>query len=103
ATSSTAPERTGGSRDHEWQHRGEDSRHHRCEQRARRSDRPPPCRRGRRLALGARRLDRLQSLAGDITGAGGTAIAVATDVVRCAEVKRLVDAAVEAYGRIDVM
>ncbi|HWI25590.1 MAG TPA: SDR family oxidoreductase [Stellaceae bacterium] len=58
---------------------------------------------GARLALGARRLDRLQSLAGDITGAGGTAIAVATDVVRCAEVKRLVDAAVEAYGRIDVM
>ena len=34
---------------------------------------------------------------------GGKALAVATDVTRCEQVKRLVDAAVQTYGRVDVM
>jgi NADP-dependent 3-hydroxy acid dehydrogenase YdfG len=55
------------------------------------------------LVLGARRADRLQSLADELTGRGGKALAVCTDVTDCDQVKRLVDAAVQTYGRIDVM
>jgi NADP-dependent 3-hydroxy acid dehydrogenase YdfG len=38
-----------------------------------------------------------------LTGRGGKALAVATDVTYCEHVKSLVDAAVQTYGRIDVM
>ncbi len=55
------------------------------------------------VVLGARRVDRIQSLATELTGGGGNAIAVATDVTDCEQVGRFVDAAVQAYGRIDVM
>ena len=58
---------------------------------------------GARVALGARRVDRIRSLAEDLAGSGGKALAVATDVTHFEQVKRLVDAAVKAYGRIDVM
>src|SRR5437773_2492578 len=58
---------------------------------------------GASVVLGARRVDRLQSLAGELTGNGGKAIAMATDVTHCDQVKKLVDAGVQAYGRIDVM
>jgi NADP-dependent 3-hydroxy acid dehydrogenase YdfG len=56
-----------------------------------------------RVVLGARRVDRLQSLADELTANGGKALAVATDVTHCDQVKRLVDAAVQKYARIDVM
>lgn len=55
------------------------------------------------VALGARRLDRLRALAGELAAAGGQAIAVQTDVTRSEEVKRLVQTALEKYGRVDVM
>lgn len=55
------------------------------------------------VALGARRHDRIQSLADELTGGGGKALAIATDVTGCDQVKRLADAAVQTYGRIDVM
>jgi NADP-dependent 3-hydroxy acid dehydrogenase YdfG len=58
---------------------------------------------GATVVLGARRLERIQSLAGELTGRGGKALAVATDVTHHDQVKGLVDAAVQAYGRIDVM
>jgi NADP-dependent 3-hydroxy acid dehydrogenase YdfG len=58
---------------------------------------------GASVVLGARRLDRLKSLADELTRNGGKAIAMATDVTHCDQVKRLVDAAVQTYGRIDVM
>jgi NADP-dependent 3-hydroxy acid dehydrogenase YdfG len=58
---------------------------------------------GASVVLGARRVDRLQSLADELTGSGGKALAVATDVTHCEQVKRLVDAAVQTFGRIDVM
>jgi len=58
---------------------------------------------GAGVVLGARREDRIRSLARELTGSGGKAIALTTDVTRCEEVKKLVDAAVQAYGRIDVM
>ena len=58
---------------------------------------------GASVVLGARRADRLQALADEINHAGGKAQAVATDVTDRDQVKRLVDTAVETYGRIDVM
>jgi NADP-dependent 3-hydroxy acid dehydrogenase YdfG len=58
---------------------------------------------GAPVLLGARRLDRLQAIAKELTGKGGKALAVATDVTPCDQVKKLVDTAVETFGRVDVM
>src|SRR5437870_1316273 len=58
---------------------------------------------GATVVLGARRSDRLQSLADELTGKGGKALAVTTDVTRRDQVKKLVDTAVQTFGRIDVM
>jgi len=55
------------------------------------------------VALGARRVERIEALANEIKGAGGKALAAVTDVVDRHQVKRLVDKAVEAFGRIDVL
>lgn len=58
---------------------------------------------GATIVLGARRLDRLQSIAADIEADGGRALAVATDVTDAAQVQHLVDTAVAEFGRVDVM
>ena len=58
---------------------------------------------GATVVLGARRADRLQSLAKDLEARGGKALAVTTDVIQREQVKALVDSAVQSYGRIDVM
>ncbi|MGZ5146972.1 MAG: SDR family oxidoreductase [Burkholderiales bacterium] len=58
---------------------------------------------GALVVLGARRFDRIQSLADELTRNGRKALAIATDVTDYAQVKKLVDAAVQTYGRIDVM
>jgi NADP-dependent 3-hydroxy acid dehydrogenase YdfG len=58
---------------------------------------------GATVVLGARRADRLQSLAKDLESRGGKALALTTDVTRREQVKALVDSAVQTYGRIDVM
>jgi len=58
---------------------------------------------GATVVLGARRMDRLQSLAAELTGKGGKALAVGMDVTRCDQVKKLVDTAVQTFGRVDVM
>ena len=58
---------------------------------------------GASLVLGARRLDRLGALADELSRRGGKALALPMDVTQCDQVKRLVDAAVQTYGRIDVM
>lgn len=58
---------------------------------------------GARLVLGARRVERLQQLAGELDGGEARTLAVATDVTRRDEVKHLVDTAVRKFGRIDVM
>ena len=58
---------------------------------------------GASVVLGARRGDRLQSLAKELTGKGGKALALTTDVTDRGQVKKLVDAAIEAFRRIDVM
>jgi NADP-dependent 3-hydroxy acid dehydrogenase YdfG len=55
------------------------------------------------VVLGARRVERLNSLADGLIAKGGKALAVATDVAHCDQVKRLVDTAVQQFGRVDVM
>ena len=58
---------------------------------------------GARVVLGARRIERLQALAAELNGRERRALAVATDVTVLDDVKRLVDTAVQTFGRIDVM
>jgi NADP-dependent 3-hydroxy acid dehydrogenase YdfG len=58
---------------------------------------------GANVVLGARRGERLQSLAGELAGNGYRAIAVITDVTHFDQMKRLVEQAVQTFGRIDVM
>ena len=58
---------------------------------------------GGSVVLGARRADRIEALAAEIASTGGRATSVVTDVTRQGDVKRLVETAVETYGRIDVL
>jgi NADP-dependent 3-hydroxy acid dehydrogenase YdfG len=58
---------------------------------------------GATIVLGARRADRIKSLADELTRRGGRALAVPTDVIHSEQVKKLVDGAVQAHGRIDVI
>ena len=58
---------------------------------------------GASVVLGARRADRLKALADELSWRGGKALAVVADVADRAQVQALVDAAVQAHGRVDVM
>ena len=58
---------------------------------------------GASLAICARRADRLEAAAEEIRAAGGQALAIAADVTRAEEMERFVAAAVERFGRLDVM
>ena len=59
--------------------------------------------RGMRVALLARRLDRLEALAAEIGRCGGEAVALACDVADQAAVERTVARVLERYGRIDLL
>lgn len=58
---------------------------------------------GARIALGARSADALASLVDEIEAAGGTARAIPTDATDRAAAQALVDAAVEEFGKVDVL
>ncbi len=58
---------------------------------------------GYRVALAARRLDRLQTLADEITAAGGIALPIETDVSDIASLQNLVKQTHTTWGRIDVL
>jgi NAD(P)-dependent dehydrogenase (short-subunit alcohol dehydrogenase family) len=58
---------------------------------------------GAKVVLAARRVERLRGLAERITEGGGTALAVAADLTREADVMRLFTATMERFGRIDVL
>lgn len=58
---------------------------------------------GAKLVLGARRSERMQALVKEISAAGGSARALVTDVTRRSDVEALVQDAVSAYGRLDVI
>jgi len=59
--------------------------------------------RGAKVVLGARGLDRLEALAGRITGAGGETVYARTDVKRRGDLSDLVKLACERYGKLDVL
>ncbi|RFU93263.1 MULTISPECIES: SDR family oxidoreductase [Citrobacter] len=59
--------------------------------------------RGAKLILGARRLDKLEKLASEITAAGGEALAVTTDVAKHDDVVNLIQSALKKYGKVDVL
>jgi NADP-dependent 3-hydroxy acid dehydrogenase YdfG len=59
--------------------------------------------RGAIVVLGARRIDQLEKIAGDIRAAGGKAEVQATDVTSREQVQALIDTAVRIYGRVDVL
>lgn len=58
---------------------------------------------GAAVVLGARRTERIEKLANEIQESGGKALAIATDVTQRDQVKKLVDSAVEKFGRVDVI
>jgi NADP-dependent 3-hydroxy acid dehydrogenase YdfG len=58
---------------------------------------------GAKVVLGARRSNRIDATAQEISASGGTAIGVTTDVTKRAEVEALVRKAVDSFGRVDVL
>ncbi len=59
--------------------------------------------RGDAVAVCARRSDRLERVADEIRAAGGRALAIRADVRCLSDVERFVDAAVDAFGALDIM
>lgn len=57
-------------------------------------------RQGAIVVLGARRKDRINTLADELIKDGGKVLAVETDVTDHLQVKKLVDAAVQEFGRM---
>jgi NADP-dependent 3-hydroxy acid dehydrogenase YdfG len=60
-------------------------------------------RHGASIALVARRKDRLDSLVGEIENAGGTAIAVASDITDRGQAESAVQEVIERFGRLDIL
>jgi NADP-dependent 3-hydroxy acid dehydrogenase YdfG len=60
-------------------------------------------RRGAAVAIAARRKDRLDALAQEIEGAGGSALAIEADVTEREQVQRLVGETVDRLGRLDIV
>ncbi|MFH1330753.1 MAG: SDR family oxidoreductase [Actinomycetota bacterium] len=58
---------------------------------------------GARVVAGARRVDRLTALAGELAGTPGRLVVVEADVTRAEDAERLVTAAAEAYGGVDAL
>ena len=58
---------------------------------------------GADVALGARRVERLADTAALVEKAGRRSISVRTDVAQPEDCQALVDAAIEAFGRVDVL
>jgi NADP-dependent 3-hydroxy acid dehydrogenase YdfG len=58
---------------------------------------------GAKVVLGARRTDRLETIAGEIRAAGGQAACLAVDVTDRVQVKALIDHAIAEFGRVDVL
>ena len=58
---------------------------------------------GATVVLGARRAERIEKLAKEINDNGSKALAIAVDVTQRDQVKKLVDATVQQFGRVDVL
>ncbi|MDT5248098.1 MAG: hypothetical protein QOJ28_732 [Mycobacterium sp.] len=59
--------------------------------------------RGATVALGARRMERLELLAGELRAHGTAVLVDTTDVTRGEDVERLVGRTVDEFGRLDVL
>jgi NAD(P)-dependent dehydrogenase (short-subunit alcohol dehydrogenase family) len=60
-------------------------------------------RRGARVVLAARRADELRTQVEAIEEAGGTALAIPTDLTDLGQAERLVEDAISAFGHVDVL
>ncbi|MEM1168390.1 MAG: SDR family oxidoreductase [Cyanobacteria bacterium P01_H01_bin.35] len=58
---------------------------------------------GAKIILGARREDKLQAIVNDLKAVGGKADYLVTDVTIKSDVEALVQKAIDAFGRVDVM
>ncbi|HUQ12996.1 MAG TPA: SDR family NAD(P)-dependent oxidoreductase [Novosphingobium sp.] len=58
---------------------------------------------GAKVALGARRVERLEKLAGEIAEAGGEALAVRLDMTDAEAITRAVEAAEARFGTVDIL
>jgi NAD(P)-dependent dehydrogenase (short-subunit alcohol dehydrogenase family) len=58
---------------------------------------------GAELVCAARTATQITATVQEVRDAGGRAIAVPTDVTDSAQVNRLVDRCIEAYGKLDIM
>ncbi|HMB24112.1 MAG TPA: SDR family oxidoreductase [Anaerolineales bacterium] len=58
---------------------------------------------GCKIVLAARRMERLEELANEIRHAGGDALPVEVDVTQLAQIDAMVKAALDRYGRIDIL
>ncbi|WP_371357580.1 SDR family oxidoreductase, partial [Hydrocoleum sp. CS-953] len=58
---------------------------------------------GAKIILGARREDKLQAIVNDLKAVGGEADYLVTDVTIRSDVEALVQKAIDAFGRVDVM
>jgi NADP-dependent 3-hydroxy acid dehydrogenase YdfG len=58
---------------------------------------------GAAVAVGARRADRLEKLVAEIADAGGTAVAIESDVTDRAQAENLVERTVKTLGRLDTV
>ena len=58
---------------------------------------------GASVTLVARRRDRLEALAAEIDGAGGTALVVEADITDRTQAEAAVQQAVERFGRLDIL
>ncbi len=60
-------------------------------------------RRGARVVLAARSVDRLKEIQDQIVHSGGEALAIPTDVTQTAHIQRLVQGTLDRFGRIDIL
>ncbi|MED5597973.1 SDR family oxidoreductase [Janthinobacterium sp. P210006] len=58
---------------------------------------------GASVVLGARRMDLLNTIAEEITAAGGKAAIARTDVTQAGDLTRLVETALAVFGKVDVL
>jgi NAD(P)-dependent dehydrogenase (short-subunit alcohol dehydrogenase family) len=59
--------------------------------------------RGARVVVASRSTDACEKVVGEIEAGGGAALAVAVDMAQSADLDRLVEQTVAAYGRIDIL
>ncbi len=58
---------------------------------------------GAKVALAARRVEKLEALVTEIKSAGGEAIAIPTDVLKQEDITNAISKTVEAFGRLDIL